>query len=140
MPVPPPTPNELTTSALPSPVVSRNTRTPPRGPDTATSTSPFSRTTMCRDGPIDSATISAQKPGWSVSPALPDAQTGRLACGVGATMSATKTRGNARVMRRFLLDVSCGNIQLGVGDSGLGTREAKMLHTALLIFQAATVP
>ena len=67
---------------------------------------------MCRDGPIDSATISAQKPGCSVSPALSEAQTGRFACGVGATMSATKTRGNARVMSRFLLDVSCGNIQL----------------------------
>src|SRR5437867_597581 len=98
IPVPPPTPNELTTSALPSPVVSRNTRTPPRAPDTATRTSPFSRTTMCRDGPIDSATISAQKPGCSVSPTLSGAQMTFLACCAGATMSAVRSRRNARAI------------------------------------------
>src|SRR5438270_446432 len=90
MPFPPPTPNELTTSAFPSPVVSRNSRTPPRGPDTATSRSPFSRTTIWRDGPIDSATTSAQKPGCNVSPALSGAQTGFRTCGVEATSMTGK--------------------------------------------------
>src|ERR1051326_5608131 len=54
MPLPPPTlsPKELTTSALPSPVVSRSTRTPPRPPPTATRMSPFSRTTRWRAGPL----------------------------------------------------------------------------------------
>src|SRR4051812_18774835 len=99
MPVPPPTPNELTTSALPSPVVSRSSRTPPRGPAVATSRSPFSSTTMWREGPIDSATTKAQNPGCSVSPALLGAQAGRLACGVdAATSAATAASSSVRVM------------------------------------------
>src|SRR2546427_6293410 len=138
-------------SALPSPVVSRNTRTPPRGPETATSTSPFSSTTMWREGPIDSATINAQNPGWSVSPALSGAQTGFLACGVGATMKAAMARRNARVIG-ILLDVSCENIQLSHSSFPLSQRErgsggednnsevsVPSLNTLLLVFQAATL-
>src|SRR2546426_9239497 len=105
-------PNELTTSALPSPVVSRNRRTPPRAPDTATRRSPFSRTTMWRDGPIDSATTNAQKPGCSVSPALSGAQTGFRTCGVEATSNAVSATTRTRDMREYPLDVSCENIQL----------------------------
>src|SRR6266576_3218181 len=112
MPFPPPMPNALTTSAFPSPVVSRSSRTPPRAPDTATSRSPFSRTTMWRDGPIDSATTSAQKPGWSVSPALSGAQTGFRTCGVEATSNAVSATTRTRDMREYPLDVSCENIQL----------------------------
>src|SRR5712671_4979893 len=96
MPLPPPMPNELTTSAFPSPVVSRNSRTPPRGPPTATSRSPFSRTTIWREGPIDSATTRAQKPGGSVSPALSGAHTGFLTCGVDAATSAARPVSSSR--------------------------------------------
>src|SRR5258708_37657355 len=91
MPFPPPMPNEVTTSAFPSPVVSRNSRTPPRGPETATSKSPFSSMTMWRDGPIDSATTRAQKPGCNVRPALSGAQTGFRTCGVDPTSNAVST-------------------------------------------------
>src|SRR6266571_430436 len=150
MPFPPPTPNALTTSAFPSPVVSRNSRTPPRGPDTATSRSPFSRTTMWRDGPIDSATTSAQKPGCSVSPALSGAQTGFRTCGVNATSNAVSATTRARDIREYPLDVSCENIQLSgshqllipplpTGRGGQGVRMPS-LNTLLLVLQAATSP
>src|SRR3989449_8429196 len=126
-------------SALPSPVVSRNTRTPPRGPETATSTSPFSSTTMWREGPIDSATISAQKPGWSVSPALSGAQTGFLTCGIGATMKAAMARKRARVIG-ILLDVSCENIQLSRSRQLSSGVRMPSLNTLLLVLQAVTPP
>src|SRR2546422_2539885 len=126
-------------SALPSPVVSRNTRTPPRGPETATSTSPFSSTTMWREGPIDSATISAQKPGWSVSPALSGAQTGFLTCGIGATMKAAMARKRARVIG-ILLDVSCENIQLSRSRQLSSGVRMPSLNTLLLVLQAVTAP
>src|SRR3989454_1189659 len=124
-------------SALPSPVVSRNTRTPPRGPETATSTSPFSSTTMWREGPIDSATISAQNPGWSVSPALSGAQTGFLTCGIGATMKAAMARKRARVIG-ILLDVSCENIQLSRSRQLSSGVKMSSLNTLLLVLQAVT--
>src|ERR1051326_8518042 len=93
MPLPPPTlsPKELTTSALPSPVVSRSTRTPPRPPPTATRMSPFSRTTRWRAEPMDSATMSAQKPAGTVSPALSVAQTGLAACAVAELATANES-------------------------------------------------
>src|SRR5882762_897427 len=119
MPFPPPMPNEVTTSAFPSPVVSRNSRTPPRGPETATSKSPFSRMTMWRDGPIDSATTRAQKPGCNVSPALSGAQTGFLTCGVGRSSNATLAKRSVRVMSEEYSFPA-------------------MLSTLLLIVQAAT--
>src|SRR5437762_3999512 len=149
MPFPPPTPNELTTSAFPSPVVSRNSRTPPRGPATATNRSPFSRTTMWRDGPIDSATISAQKPGCNVSPALSGAQTGFRTCGRG--VDATSNAARATTRRR---DIREQNIQLsrsrqpsfplsrmerGPGGEDQGVRMPS-LNTLFLVLQAATLP
>src|ERR1051325_3370002 len=96
MPLPPPTlsPKELTTSALPSPVVSRRTRTPPpprAPPPTATRMSPFSRTTRWRAEPMDSATMSAQKPAGTVSPALSVAQTGLAACAVAELATASES-------------------------------------------------
>src|SRR6266545_1770356 len=109
MPLPPPMPNALTTSALPSPVVSRSRRTPPRGPETATSTSPFSNTTICRDRPIDSATTSAQKPGGSVSPALSEAHTGLLTCG-----GTRQARRRARQRERVTCEVSCWTGVVGI--------------------------
>src|SRR6266545_8223662 len=155
MTTPPPMPNALTTSALPSPVVSRSRRTPPRGPETATSTSPFSNTTICRDRPIDSATTSAQKPGGSVSPALSEAHTGLLTCGGDATSKATSAATRTRDMRGILLDGSCGNIPLprphqpslppsqeGRGGRGVRTRRyvVPSLHAFFFVVQAATSP
>src|SRR5262245_7551828 len=103
IPVPPPMPNDRTTSALPSPVVSRSSRTPPCPPPTETSRSPFSNTTRCRDGPIDSATISAQNPGWSFKPALSGAQTGLNGRGVAAKRNAVLPTRTKRV-----IEVSAG--------------------------------
>src|SRR2546425_12846098 len=154
MPVPPPTPNALTTSAFPSPVVSRNSRTPPRGPATATSRSPFSKTTMWRDGPIDSATINAQKPGCNVSPALSGAQTGFRTCGADATSNTARATTRTRDMREYPLDGSCENIQLcrsptsrspspeWRGGQGVRTQGVRLpsLNTLLLFVQAATSP
>src|SRR5436190_2539699 len=131
MPFPPPMPNELTTSALPSPVVSRSNRTPPRAPDTATNRSPFSRATICRDGPIDSATIRAQKPWGSVSPALSGAQTGFLICGVGRSSNATLAKRSVRVMSEEYNFPAHANARGFVVPS---------LNTLLLVLQAATSP
>src|SRR5437868_5720965 len=147
MPFPPPTPNELTTSAFPSPVVSRNSRTPPRGPDTATSRSPFSRTTMWRDGPIDSATTSAQKPGCKVSPALSGAQTGFRTCGVEATSNAARAATRRRDIREQNIQLSrsrqpsfpLSRMERGPGGEDQGVRMPS-LNTLLLVLQAATLP
>src|SRR6266487_1852886 len=132
-------PNELTTSAFPSPVVSRSRRTPPRPPETATSTSPFSRTTMWREGPIDSATSSAQNPVGSVSPALSGAQTGFRTCDAGSSSNAILEKSSVRVMRieyTFPAHTLTFRSPSPDGRGGQGVRMS--LNALLLLVQAAT--
>src|SRR6267143_1493624 len=140
MPFPPPMPNEVTTSAFPSPVESRNSRTPPRGPETATSKSPFSSMTMWRDGPIDSATTRAQKPGCNVRPALSGAQTGFRTCGVDPARNAVRAATSRRDIREYpagreLREYTA--FRLTPTARGL---VVPSLNTLLLLFQAATLP
>src|SRR5258705_440785 len=140
MPFPPPMPNDVTTSAFPSPVVSRNSRTPPRGPETETSKSPFSSMTMWRDGPIDSATTRAQKPGCNVRPALSGAQTGFRTCGVDPTRNAARAATSRRDIREYpagreLREYTA--FRLTPTARGL---VVPSLNTLLLLFQAATLP
>src|SRR5206468_1013559 len=134
-------PNELTTSAFPSPVVSRSRRIPPRCPETATSRSPFSRTTMWREGPIDSATSSAQNPGGSVSPALSGAQMGFRTCDAGSSSNAIVEKRSVRVMRKeytFPAHTLTFRSPSPDGRGGQGVRMS--LHALLLVVQAATSP
>src|SRR6266566_9385545 len=140
MPFPPPMPKEVTTSAFPSPVVSRKSRTPPRGPETATSKSPFSSMTMWRDGPIDSATTRAQKPGCNVSPALSGAQTGFRTCGADPTRNAVRAATSRRDIREYpagreLREYTAFRLTPTPRGSVVPS-----LNTLLLVFQAATLP
>src|SRR5574341_1307456 len=69
--------------------------------------------------PIDSATISAQKPGGSVRPALSGAHTGLLPCAASGwtAIKAAIAKTTERSIECILLDVGCGNIQLSGSTS-----------------------
>ena len=85
MPFPGLVPNRVTSSAFPSPLVSRNASTPPPGDWSATKISPLGATAMSRTlagPPVDvlaSYTTRAQKPLGRFRPPLSGSQVGRAA-------------------------------------------------------------
>src|SRR5256885_1370622 len=85
MPFPGLVPNRVVSSAFPSPLVSRNAKTPPPGDWSATNTSPLGATAMSRTlaGPpvavLASYATRAQKPPGRFRPPLSGSQLGRTA-------------------------------------------------------------